>query len=306
MISVILPSYNREAVIYRSLLSALDQTYDPVEVIVWDDGSSDGTLEKVKGITDSRIRVYSASNRGVAGARNQAVTKARGEWIAFLDSDDEWLPEKLETQIHVLKQYPYLDFIFTSAYRGFDASGNYLVTIPEQGISSFGFKLDQLGDQVYEIKENLAESIFNFALTIPTVLIRKSTFEKVGRFNESLRNSEDREFWWRVILSGAKVAVITKPLVRIHQSEENLSAYSKTYLEHHLHSLKLMVKTAEQKGRHDLIPMIEKRWQEKGIEYINMFYKEITFRNVMRYLPKEIYLSASFQLLKRRLSNSVY
>lgn len=303
MISAIIPVYNRETVIQRAIISVINQTIKDWEIIIWNDGSSDGTLEKVKEIEDARVRCYSAPNIGVAGARNQAVAKARGEWIAFLDSDDEWLPEKLETQIRVLKEYPHLDFIFTSAYRGLDASGNHLISIPEQKIFTFGFKSIKLTDQVYEITENLAESIFNFALTIPTVLIRKSTFEKVGGFNESLRNSEDREFWWRVILGGAKVAVITKPLVLIHRSEEHLSAYSKTYLEHHLYCHKLMIETAKQKGRQDLVSMIEKRWKGKSQEYINTFYKEIRPGDVFNYLPGSIRLSATYQLLKKRLVN---
>ena len=303
MISAIIPVYNRETVIQRAIMSVINQTIKDWEIIIWDDGSSDNTVEKVKEINDSRIRIYSAPNRGVAGARNQAVAKAQGEWIAFLDSDDEWLPEKLEKQIEVVRKKPEIDLVFCSAKKAMGDELEMKPTISREFLEDMDLSLTMIAPDCLEITRNLAENVFNFALSIQSVLIKKTLFDSVGGFNESLRNSEDREFWWRVILGGAKVAVITKPLVRIHRSEEHLSAYSKTYLEHHLYCHKLMIETAKQKGRQDLVPMIEKRWKGKSQEYINTFYKEIRPGDVFNYLPGSIRLSATYQLLKKRLVN---
>lgn len=107
MISVIIPSYNRENTILRSVKSVLAQTYRDIEVIVVDDCSTDQTSEVVQNIRDSRLKYYRLKkNSGACAARNYGIDQARGELIAFQDSDDEWMPEKLEKQMeHLEKSY---------------------------------------------------------------------------------------------------------------------------------------------------------------------------------------------------------
>jgi len=96
-ISVIIPSYNRANTIGRAIQSALSQSYQDFEIIVIDDGSTDHTEEVIRSFQDSRIRyIRHNRNRGGSAARNTGIHAARGEYIAFLDSDDEWLPQKLE------------------------------------------------------------------------------------------------------------------------------------------------------------------------------------------------------------------
>lgn len=105
MISVIIPTYNRSNTIKRSIVSVLEQTIKDIEVIIVDDGSSDNTQEVVESIQDDRIRyVKLLKNSGACAARNHGIEISRGEYIAFQDSDDEWLPEKLEKQICVIKE----------------------------------------------------------------------------------------------------------------------------------------------------------------------------------------------------------
>lgn len=102
-VSVVIPTFNRAHVLRRSIASVLDQTYVDLELIVVDDGSSDGTDVLVQGIFDSRLRyIKQPKNRGVSAARNRGIAEARGEWLAFLDSDDVWLPHKLERQFAAL------------------------------------------------------------------------------------------------------------------------------------------------------------------------------------------------------------
>ena len=97
MVSIIVPTYNRENVIERALRSILRQTYSAYEVIVVDDGSTDGTESVVTGLQDARIRYIALQeNQGVAHARNVGIQEAKYDYVAFLDSDDEWLPNKLE------------------------------------------------------------------------------------------------------------------------------------------------------------------------------------------------------------------
>src|ERR1039457_5929793 len=103
LVSVIMPTYNRGYVVGEAIESILNQTYDNIEVVVVDDGSTDNTQEKLKEYGD-RIRVVYQRNSGPAAARNRGIRAARGEIIAFLDSDDVWLPTILERQVSLLQQ----------------------------------------------------------------------------------------------------------------------------------------------------------------------------------------------------------
>ncbi len=112
MISVIIPTYNRERTILRAVRSVLDQTYGDIELIVVDDGSQDGTADALKAVSDPRLRlIKTESNMGACAARNLGVAMAQGEWVAFQDSDDFWYPEKLEKQLAALLNYP-ADIVF--------------------------------------------------------------------------------------------------------------------------------------------------------------------------------------------------
>ena len=111
-ISVVIPTYNRSLFLPKALDSVYNQTYPAFEVIVVDDGSSDNTLPKLS-LHFPQVTWVSQSNHGVSHARNQGIQKARGEWIAFLDSDDIWHPQKLERQIDFLKKNPGLSMCHT-------------------------------------------------------------------------------------------------------------------------------------------------------------------------------------------------
>src|ERR1019366_10028396 len=104
-VSVVIPTYNRAAAVPRAIESVLAQTVTGLEVIVVDDGSSDGTGQILGEMFGDRIRYYAQANHGVSVARNKGVEEARGEWIAFLDSDDLWEKEKLEWQFKALERF---------------------------------------------------------------------------------------------------------------------------------------------------------------------------------------------------------
>lgn len=109
--SVIIPAYNREKTIRRTIESVLRQTFQMFEIIVVDDGSADSTKSVVESIQDDRLRYIYQDNQGAQVARNRGIIEADGEWIAFLDSDDEWVPEKLERQFAVLKEENFNPYI---------------------------------------------------------------------------------------------------------------------------------------------------------------------------------------------------
>ena len=119
MISVIIPTYNRGRCIQRSIDSVLSQTYKDIELIIVDDGSTDQTEEVVKKYEDPRIRYIKAGHGGAGAARNRGVFEAKGEYIAFQDSDDYWQPQKLERQLERMKNVD-ADILFCAFERGLE------------------------------------------------------------------------------------------------------------------------------------------------------------------------------------------
>ena len=105
MVSVIIPTFNRAYLLGRAVESVLSQTYNNYEIIVVDDGSDDGTGEIIESF-NKRVRFFRIPHSGVSKARNTGIEKAKGDWISFLDSDDYWLPQKLEKQMTYLNANP--------------------------------------------------------------------------------------------------------------------------------------------------------------------------------------------------------
>ena len=169
-ISVVLPTYNRAHTLARAMHSALQQSFRDLELIVVDDGSSDSTEALVASLSDARIRYVRRANGGVAAARNTGVAHARGEMIAFLDSDDEWLLNKLEKQVAALRAAgPDVGLALCGLLRYDTRQVFYL-----PGRSRIGARA---ADIHAEILRN------NYALT-SSWCVRREHFEQVGPFDE--------------------------------------------------------------------------------------------------------------------------
>src|SRR5688572_19309459 len=112
--SVIIPTYNYGRFVREAIESVQRQTVQDFEIIVIDDGSTDDTQEVLRGIADPRLRIYRTENRGLSAARTEGLRHTRGEFIAFLDSDDRWRPEKLELQLAMMEREPDLGAVFTN------------------------------------------------------------------------------------------------------------------------------------------------------------------------------------------------
>ena len=183
-VSVIIPSYNREHLVGRAIKSVLDQTYQDFELIVIDDASTDNTEEVVKSFNDERIKYLKHDeNKGGAAARNTGIKVARGEYIAFQDSDDEWLPVKLEKQMKV-----------------FEAAS------PEVGVVYTGFWRIESNKKIYIPSEKVARKEGNIHAELlrgnfvdtPTAVVKKDCFAKVGIFDERLPRRQDWELFIRI------------------------------------------------------------------------------------------------------------
>ena len=185
-VSVIIPTYNRAHLISRAIQSVLDQSYQDFEIIVVDDCSTDNTEEVIREFQekDERIRyIRHERNKGPAAARNSGIKAVKGEYIAFQDSDDEWLPEKLEKQMKVFKiSPPEVGVVYTGFWRLEKTKKTYI---------PFSWVTQKEGN----IHEDLLRGNF---IGTPVALIRKECFKKVELFDEYISAREDWELWIRI------------------------------------------------------------------------------------------------------------
>lgn len=204
LVSVIIPTYNRARFLVQAVDSVLRQTYRNFEIIVVDDGSTDNTKEVVSQYASEPLKYVFQKNNGPSAARNTGIKLARGEYIAFLDSDDLWDPCKLEVQLSAFCDDPALGILFTNA-RYIDEIG----VINRESMSDKGYVFG--GDFIREVAE------YRFPHASDTVLLRKSVLNSREFFDESLRLAEDIDLWVRIALKH-KVGYIDQPLVsvRIH------------------------------------------------------------------------------------------
>jgi glycosyltransferase involved in cell wall biosynthesis len=186
LISVIIPTYNRCGWIEGAVESVLLQSFDDAEIIVVDDGSCDSTPERIGRLTDRyadrrRIRYRSTPHSGVSAARNRGIEMAEGEWIAFLDSDDYWLPDKLTLQIRYLASHP-----------------AYLICHTDEIWIRDGVRINQ-GKKHRKHEGWFFVPSLDLCLISPSsVMMHRSVFEEVGMFDETFPVVEDYELWLRV------------------------------------------------------------------------------------------------------------
>ena len=193
-ISVVIPTFNRISLVARAIDSVLKQSLNPYEIIVVDDGSDDGTSEMIQNKYKS-IKLIQQQNNGVSAARNNGIKHAKGDWIALLDSDDEWTEKKLENQVDRLIKTPEYDFCHTN----------------EIWIRN-GVRVNQRKKH-----EKYGGYIFDKCLDIcrispSSVLFRKNILDHVGWFDDQLPVCEDYDLWLR-ITAEYRILFIDDPLI---------------------------------------------------------------------------------------------
>jgi len=191
-VSTIIPTYNRANLLRRAIESVLDQTYRDFELIVVDDGSTDSTEGVVKAFNDNRIRyIRHMMNRGLSSARNTGIKNANGEYVAFLDTDDEWLPEYLDIMISAMAREIKQAGLAFAAFYCIDPDTGVVLNIRKQ-----------------QKKQRKKGSSIGFP---SRWIIRKEVFEKVGIFDEEISLLSDVEASFR-ILKHYKAIYVDKPL----------------------------------------------------------------------------------------------
>ncbi len=199
LISVIIPVFNREHLLKRAIESVLAQSFLDYELIVVDDGSSDCSYDVGKSY--EQVQAIQQRNAGVSSARNLGAKHAKGEWLAFLDSDDQWLPEKLEEQVKLIDS----EVMLIHTEENWIRNGN-LVKQPN------AYKKEG-GDQFFK-------SLKLCAISPSTVLLRKSLFNKLGGFREDFPVCEDYDLWLKIV-SLYEVTLVDIPLINKHAGHEN-------------------------------------------------------------------------------------
>lgn len=214
-VSVIIPTYNRARLIGRAIRSILNQTFQDFEIIVVDDGSTDNSKDICCSLNDSRLHyIRHEQNRGGGAARNTGIVAAQGEYIAFQDSDDEWLSDKLERQIQILeKASNEVGVVYTAFIR---VDGSRVFYLPSfEVVKKEGNILNQL------LKGNFVST--------QTTMIRMSCFEKVGMFDEMLPRFQDWELFIR-ISKNYKFKFISEPLAIVYKQDHSITSDQKAYI----------------------------------------------------------------------------
>jgi len=209
LVSIIIPTFNGELYVRDAVDSALSQTYKNIEVIVVNDGSTDNTRSVLSSYIESgKIKYFFQENMGLAGARNAGIKSANGKYIAFLDSDDIFLPAKIEKQIAYLDEHKECDVSYCDIWHFFEET-------PEEKLS-----LNYVYCSGSEVFSRLLKKNFINPLTI---IMRRSVYERFGGFNESFKRSEDWEYWIRLSWRGVNFCFLPEKLARYRMRASSLS-----------------------------------------------------------------------------------
>lgn len=204
-VSVLMTAHNAQAYIETAISSVLSQTFGDLEIVVVDDGSTDGTWARIEESVDPKLRKFRQQHRGRAEAVNRAAAEARGSWLAFLDADDQWRPDKLALQMAVFKEHPEADLVFTqSEWIGPAGEALGIVTRPWDGPMS-------------------AAELFcdNVTGNASCVMVRREAFEAAGGFDPEMPACIDLDCWIRIgLLRKGNLWGIPEPLT-LHRRHDN-------------------------------------------------------------------------------------
>lgn len=229
-ISIIIPTYNSEKTIEETIASIQQQSFTDYEIIVIDDGSQDNTIKVVKSIVEPRLQLFSYENGGVATARNRGIAHATGEFIAFLDADDLWSPDKLALQIEALYQNPEAKVVYS-----------WTKYIDEHGQPLFsGTRYFYQGDVYKQLLQT------NFLTNASNILVHRNVLDLVPGFDPELAYTADWDFYLR-LAKNFNFAVVPKFQIYYRQSANSMSTKVEQLKEESLLLLDRVYQTATTK-----------------------------------------------------------
>ncbi|HEU5397112.1 MAG TPA: glycosyltransferase family 2 protein [Verrucomicrobiae bacterium] len=209
LLSIVVPAFNAEATVAHTLDSIRTQTFGDFEVLVVDDGSTDSTASVVRNFCagDSRFILIQQPNAGVSAARNAGIERARGELIAFLDADDEWLPEKLAKQVALLRDNPRINFSYT----------NFYIWDGTKVLKAY-YSAAQMPDG------DVSRRIFRSTLFLPSTVVLRRELLGDCRFDPRFAGGEDWDLWMQLVERGLFAGGLAEPLARYRRWEGNATA----------------------------------------------------------------------------------
>lgn len=216
-ISVIIPTYNAERTILETIESVQQQTFCDFELIVINDGSTDRTLELLATVQDPRLKVFSYENGGLPVARNRGIARSTGEFIAFLDADDLWTPDKLELQLAALQQHSNAGVVYS-----------WTLFMDEKGESFYA-------DEPIHFEGNVLTQLLmkNFIASGSNAMVRRQAIESVGEFDPTLKSCEDWDYWLRLAVHWSFV-LVPKAQIFYRQSVGAMSSKVQVMEKYHL------------------------------------------------------------------------
>jgi len=248
-ISIVVPVHNSGLFLEETIRSVIEQTHDDWELLLVDDGSTDNSADICRSFEkeDSRIKLLTKDNGGQASARNHGIMNAKYDWIAFLDSDDIYAPNRLSRQVEIVKTVE-ADFYYGAGYK-FKSGDDHLLNkeLIEWKYGEF------TGKQFFKILYH------SCAVNINTVLVKKSRILEIGLFNEEdiQRGTEDRELWLRIACKSKRVYGDSEPTVYYRQHDNNISKQKANILIGKIHFYNI----------HDNSPFITKKMRLKEFRY---------------------------------------
>jgi glycosyltransferase involved in cell wall biosynthesis len=202
MISIVIPLYNKEKQIANTLQTVFNQTFQDFEIVIVDDGSTDKGVEEVQKINDSHIRLIHQENQGVSATRNRGIAESKYDYVAFLDADDEWKPEYLQTQYELIQKYAECD-VFVCNYEFKNETGKITSTI----INKLPFnETEGILGNYFEVA-----SCSHPPLWTSAVVVKKDAVQAIGGFPVGTKAGEDLLTWARLAVN-YKIAYNKKPL----------------------------------------------------------------------------------------------
>jgi glycosyltransferase involved in cell wall biosynthesis len=205
-VSVVIPLYNKAPYVHRALSSVFDQSFQDLEVVVVDDGSTDAGGEIVAAMQDPRLRLIRQANAGVAAARNVGVGASRGRWVAFLDADDTWRPDRLARQFAALLRTPDVAW----------ASGAFVTTRRGRTLP-----IAETPDAWFAEADVLKDALLilgaGWTLWTGTVMVRRDVFAQLGGFDPMLKVGEDVFLWARLAVQYPRIVYVRTPIATYSQ-----------------------------------------------------------------------------------------
>ena len=292
-ISVVIPAYNAEQTIGRTLDSVLAQTRAADEIIVVDDGSADASADVIRSYGD-KVRLIQQENAGVSVARNAGIEAAAGDWIAFLDGDDEWLPDKLKLQAEHLQRHPDLRWTYGNFYNQDQRESS------DQTPAHVSPELMSLlagGERLDDYLQAFVN--YGYAWT-GTIMVRRDVFQTVGMFKPGMKIAQDTDLWFRIAYLYPKIGYLSQPLSIYHLDTPGSSMKINYTVDFMIDFVCRHEQLSKQSNRWDAlaacITSMVQTWTRRLVRQHRRKEAALLLRTFSDYLPKRFQLEMRFRI----------